>query len=369
MADFSSSRLRLARARRILTQKALASLVGVTPRSIGLYESGEVQPSSDVVVALAHALRFPIAFFYDVEIDRIEVPQVSFRALSRLRARDRDAALAAADLAVMLGAWFERHFELPELRVPDFAGADPEDAAQAVRMSWGLGEGPVPNVVHLLEAHGVRVFSLAEGLDLDGVSFWASGRAFVLLNTVKSAERSRLDAAHELGHLVLHRHEALTRNKDIEREAKAFAAAFLMPPSALPGMVTGDVGLDALVALKHYWGASAAAVAFWLRRLELISDWNYRWLFREMGVRGWRTSEPEPLPRERSQVYPKVFEALSAEGRGRSDLARELNIPLSELESLVFGLGTLGKDTAFLPSDPKSSASQPSLRLVERLDQ
>jgi Zn-dependent peptidase ImmA (M78 family)/transcriptional regulator with XRE-family HTH domain len=363
MGDFSGSRLRLARARRMRTQKYLAERVSVSPRAIGLYESGASQPSSEVADRIAGELRFPREFFYAGDLDLIDVPQVSFRALSRLRARDRDAALAAADLAVLVSGWLDTHFELPPLQVPDYTNASPEDAAHALRSTWGLGEAPVPNVVHLLEAHGVRVFSLAEGLDLDGVSFWSSGRAFVLLNTMKSAERSRLDGAHELAHLALHRHEALNLNKDIEREAKTFAAAFLMPPSAMRSMVSGDVSLSDLLALKHYWGASAAAVAFWLRRLHLISDWNYRWLFREIGIRGWRSAEPEPMERERSQVFEKVFAALAQENKTKTDVARALLIPISELEALVFGLAAIAGNAAL--STSSEQPERPRLSIVE----
>ena len=47
-------------------------------------------------------------------------------------------------------------------------------------------------------------------------------------DTNKTAEHSRFDAAHELGHLVLHRHGP-PRGIEAERQANAFASAFLMP--------------------------------------------------------------------------------------------------------------------------------------------
>ena len=75
----------------------------------------------------------------------------------------------------------------------------------AVRARWDMGFRPIRNMVHLLEAHGVRVFSLAEDAkQVDAYSFWTpSKKPFVFLSMSKSAERSRMDAAHELGHLVI----------------------------------------------------------------------------------------------------------------------------------------------------------------------
>lgn len=338
MDAFSPSRLATARSRRSFTRAALAEEVGVSAWTIGAYENGESRPSNETAEALAKALAFPTAFFFEPDIDRLDSAQVSFRALSRLRARDRDAALAAAELAVIVARWIDASFDLPSLAIPDVPTATPEQAAQALRIAWSLGESPLPSVVHQLEAHGIHVFSLAEGLDLDAFSYWSSGEAFILLNTVKSAERSRFDGCHELGHLILHRHGSITLSKEAEKEAHAFAAAFLMPAEAMGRQVPSNVGLRELLDLKHFWGVSAAAVAFRLHQLQLISSWNYRWLFRELGVRGWRSREPEPMTRERSQVFPKVFEALRREGVDKRDVAQMLRIPLRELEALTFGL-------------------------------
>jgi Zn-dependent peptidase ImmA (M78 family) len=55
------------------------------------------------------------------------------------------------------------------------------------------------------------------------------------LNTFKSAERSRFDAAHELAHLVLHIHGMTSGGRDIEREADMFASAFLINRGDLIG--------------------------------------------------------------------------------------------------------------------------------------
>src|SRR5260363_245495 len=79
----------------------------------------------------------------------------------------------------------------------------------------------------------VRVFSLSlDTTDVDAFSLWRQRTPFIFLNTRKSAEHARFDAAHELGHLVLHRHGS-PQGREAEKEADTFASAFLMPRATL----------------------------------------------------------------------------------------------------------------------------------------
>ncbi len=195
-------RLRFARKRRGLTKTRLAGLVGLTARSVQAFENGEKAPSEETLAGLARALRFPVDFFAGEELDELLPDGVSFRSMSSLTAGRRDAALGAGRLAIELMAWLGERFTLPATNVPDFSHHEPEAAAEAVREFWKLGQKPISNMVHLLEANGVRVFSLAERTkDVDAFSLWYDDVPYMFLNTFKSAERSRLDAAHELGHL------------------------------------------------------------------------------------------------------------------------------------------------------------------------
>ena len=85
-------------------------------------------------------------------------------------------------------------------------------------------------MIHLLERHGVRVFLACRGQrgGLDAFSFWRDGVPYVFLNTTKTPQDSGMDAAHELGHLVLHAWGG-PGGRAAEEEAKAFGSAFLLP--------------------------------------------------------------------------------------------------------------------------------------------
>jgi Zn-dependent peptidase ImmA (M78 family) len=219
-------------------------------------------------------------------------------------------------------------------------------------------------MVHLLEAKGVRVFSLAEDCrEIDAYSFWQGERPFIFLNTLKSSEHSRFDAAHELAHLVLHRHGG-TPDRSEEREANAFAGAFLMPASSITSFAPRVVALPTLVQAKRHWNVSVAALAHRLHDLKLISDWQYWALCRDIQIAGYRTAEPETAPREHSQVFKKVFDALRAERIFKKELAAKFGWSMDELNALVFGL-ILSSVRGGGETSPPSAEARDALRLVK----
>ncbi|MBX5463415.1 MAG: XRE family transcriptional regulator [Steroidobacteraceae bacterium] len=358
---FNPKRLTLARQRRKLTKKGLAEACGCDQKTIIRYEDGEIEPPPDSLATLVRVLDFPEGFFFGPDPDEVPVEAVSFRSLKAMLARDRDAALSAASFAFMLNDWVAERFTLPE---PDLLAfkedTDPEMAAQMLRQKWGLGERRVSNMVHLLESKGVRVFSLVEDTrSLDAFSMWRKNTPFVFLNTNTTAERSRFDAAHELGHLVLHHHGG-PNGRVAEDQANQFASAFLMPKADVRARLARVRFLDEIIRAKRHWGVSVAALNHRLHRLGITTDWQYRTFCIQISEQFGRT-EPLGMDRERSMLWQKVFTALRAERITKTKIANALNLPPAELENLVFQLTTM------LPIDGHGSGSGKSranLRLV-----
>jgi hypothetical protein len=191
-------------------------------------------PAPQTLTTLANALGLAEDFLTGDDLDEIPIEAVSFRALSKMTARTRDRGLNSGRIAFLINDWLEYRFDLPAPDVPTLMGLAPELAAQEVRARWGLGEQPIGNLVHLLEAHGVRVFSLTDGTkDLDAYCLNWHGQPFIFLSREKSGERHRFNAAHELGHLVLHGEDKIPNGPEAEAEANQFAAAFLMPKAGV----------------------------------------------------------------------------------------------------------------------------------------
>ncbi|MDJ0475609.1 XRE family transcriptional regulator [Pantoea eucalypti] len=339
---FNSERLRIARERRGLTQKGLADAAGLTSKTISNYEKAGIfdEIASDSIERISTILNYPVDFFKDRYVPTLPYEAVSFRAMTKLSAQKRDSAIGAGKLAQELSAWIDDKFQLPKANVPDYSFDDysePESAARAVREAWGIGELSISNIIHLLEANGVRVFSLAENcIEVDAFSFWMDEKPFVLLNTMKTPERSRFDAAHELGHLVLHKHSS-NNGRQAELDADRFASAFLMPERSILASVPRMPKLDQLISLKKNWKVSLAALVRRTFDLGLSTEWHYRQLSIELNRRGYRTGEPQGMSeREGSLILEKVFSALRSQGAKRTEVLEQLCFPLDELSALTF---------------------------------
>lgn len=345
---FNSRRLVLARKRRGYSGEGLAKAIGVSPVTISRLENGETEPLPENLAAFAKILGFPQSFFSGDDIDELTKDAASFRSLSSMTAKERDAALAAGSLAYLLADWVSDRFNLP---APDLVELgherDSTKAALSLRHYWKLGEQPISNMIKLLESKGVRVFSLAENTKaVDAFSCWRNNIPYIFLNTFKSVERSRFDAAHELGHLILHRHGGTSGQEDhriAENEANAFASAFLMPEADVRSHASYVTNVAQLIQKKKRWGVSLAALIYRLRKLDLLNEYQYRSFYVQINKLGYLKQEPEEREPEESVVWKKIFTELWTDKITKNHLADELNLPFSEVENLVFGLNRLSK--------------------------
>ena len=363
------SRLVVARKRHGLTVTQLSVLTGVSTHSISVYENGHQSPSGETLQVLARALEVSPEFLRGSDVDEIPPDAVSFRALSKMTARQRDRALSAGRIALLINEWIEARFRLPPADVPTLTGQEPETAAEIVRARWGLGERPIGNVVHLLEAHGVRIYSLtAENDELDAYSLYWAGRPFVFLSTGKTGERGRFDAAHELGHLVLHGGYPVLDRPAAEVEANRFAAAFLMPRASVLAAGLSQPAVDRILTAKRTWNVAAMALTHRLHELELLTDWGYRTACVQLGRMGYRRAEPMGIDRESSQLLGKVFRAARDDGETLSTIAAAIGISTEELRAHVFGLTlTTVPGGSRTPSAP-STGKRSGLRLLKPAD-
>ena len=306
-ALFDPQRLRLARQLLGLKRAQLAERVGLSPAAISQFESGATKPRPSSLAEIALRLGMPVSFFAATGRPLLAIPtdQTFFRSLRRTSQMDRERAAAHAVLLAELVRLVESRVKLPEYDVPldlTIDAQDPPDRAEEVaerlRVSWGLGEEPVPNTVRLLERHGIVVarLPLLTG-DVDAFSSVVPARPIVILGADKGVrERSRRDALHELGHLVMHHADPEAASPPLERQAERFSSALLFPAAAFREEWPVGRRLDwpKLVSLKARWGMSLGALLYRARDLELISPIGYESAVKYMSKKGWRTREPGP---------------------------------------------------------------------------
>jgi Zn-dependent peptidase ImmA (M78 family) len=193
-------------------------------------------------------------------------------------------------------------------------------------------------------------------ITVDAFSVWRGETPHVFLNTMKSAEHSRHDAAHELGHLTLHKHGG-PHGRKAEDQANEFASAFLMPAADVMAILPRVHTLNQIIEAKKRWGVSVMSLIHRLHRLGVMSPWQYRMFCIDATDKGYRRAEPYAMARELSVVWQKVLTALWRERTTKTEIARSLYLPEEEIENLLFGL-------AGGPPDAPDASVKPPLRLI-----
>lgn len=349
---FDPRRVTLARRAAGMAKRELATALNVSPASVTQYEAGRTEPRPPVAARMALVLGCRVDYFYDGPDRRATLASSGafFRSLRATRQWERDQSEAHAEHIWDLLSLLERELELPPVRLPDCGDVHPgaargavEAVAEGLRASWGLPRGPVGNVVRVLEAHGVLVAKLpGESNRMDAFSRWLGDRPLVLLWTKKNdSARSRFDAAHELGHLVMHG-EPEPANQVLERQAHAFAASFLMPADQieeeLPRRAPRDADWDPLFQLRRRWGVSIASLFYRSREIGTLSEAGFRRAMIRLSERGLRRDERGKELAEQPQLLEQAVHALLTHRHWTlDDVAHELRFSERQLLSVLGG--------------------------------
>ena len=340
---FDCERLTLARRLRGLRKNQLADAVGTTPKAIGRYEAGVQRPDEMTLKRLAIALGVPVAFFHGGR-SPVSLDGAHFRSLRSTSQIERDQALAYGRIATDVVAALEDLVDFPEVDLPEYpvspdeiAGPGPVEAARLTRKALLEQAGPVPHVVRLLEKHGVIVLVLPRAAErVDAFSVGVHPRPMVFFNPAKGDYwRNRIDAAHELGHLVMHA-DAEPGEKVVEDQAHRFAAEFLMPEQDIAGELPGTADWERLGRLKATWGVSIAALLYRSRTLGIMQEAAYRNAMSAMSSRGWRRHEPGPARAlEQPTMLTRAIEIVGQAGTDRARVAERARVPRGDLDLLV----------------------------------
>lgn len=303
---FNGDRLKKARIYRGLTVAELAERVGCQRQTLSMYEISKSQPADKTTVArLAQELDFPVKYFYE-HSNSFASGTVYFRSLLTTNKKYRNEQIVKMDYLSQIYSLLQDYVAFPEyepLDLPD--NVTPEQAAYALRDAWGLGKGPVDNLISVVEQHGILVTSFSTSTnDVDAFSQFmgaADTPTYIIAysNNKTSAARIHFDIAHELGHICLHEWsediEDISKEefKRKEREANDFAAAFLLPEETFrKDAERGPQTITHYKQLKKKWKVSIAAMIRRSEKLGIISTDDYQNLIRVMQRRGLRKEEP-----------------------------------------------------------------------------
>lgn len=348
---FSGARLREAREARGLSVISLAEVANVSTQSIYHYENGRYSPGPEVLRQISSACNLPDAFFFLPE--REKPRRVFYRSMSAATKTARSRAEHRFGWFHDLVLYVSEFVALPEGDFPklDLAN-DPllisdeeiDEAADEVRRAWRMTDGPVSNMVFLLENHGAVIARDHMGaLTLDSMSDFVAeeNRPYVIIGIDKgSPARWRFDAAHELAHVILHRgapdNPDPQRFKRMEEQAHRFAGTFLLPSVPFADDLFA-ANLDVMRALKSKWKVSISVMIMRARALGLVTEDVEKKLWINMSRRKWRKEEPldDSMEIEEPRLLRRSFELIFQEGaQTPADVETRLALSPGDIEVL-----------------------------------
>ncbi len=337
-------RVRQARELARLTQAELAEAVGTIQPTIAQIESGRMQPSEALLEAIASRLGFLVSFFSKEDPPNFPLGSLLFRSRVNMSALDKAeiSRLGQIEFEVLLMIGKRVRNKL-SLRLPQLTD-EPTDivtATQFTRNALGLSlDVPIPNLVRAVEQTGTIILSLPTHFETcDAFSLWVNvpstqpsiemKKPLVVLSGETPGDRLRSSLAHELGHLVLHQAFRGTR-KEQEDEAHQFAAELLLPEIAMREEITTPVTLTSLSKLKPVWGVSIQMLIVRAHELEIITDRQYKYLYKQISDRGWKKTEPIALHIEKPRALRQMAEIVYGDPINYNRLANDFGmLPLA----------------------------------------
>jgi len=338
----NASMVVLAREFRGFTQEELARKVCLSQARIAKLEGGiQTEIQEPLMEMLCESLGFPSEFFIqDEELLGFGSSAYFYRKKADLTASDRRRIHGVVNLMrinikrMLTFIDLEPNRRLPKLDIDEYGGSA-EQVAQAVRAIWTLPEGPIKNITSLIESSGVIITPCdfyTRSMDATSLRL-AEMPPLIFINSQLPGDRWRFTLAHELAHLIMHD----VPTEEMENEADRFAAEFLMPEIEMKAHFSrmANIRLQDLANLKSYWKTSMGSLLMRASDLGFLSDNQKRYLWSSMSKLGFRTKEPNPIPREEPKTYQKVLKYFTETlSYSADELSRVLKLTRQVLEEL-----------------------------------
>jgi Zn-dependent peptidase ImmA (M78 family) len=189
-------------------------------------------------------------------------------------------------------------------QVPAIVGTSqlsPERTAAELRQMLGYDAGqPIDSMVEVLRTVGCLISTMPPLVGRQtSFSAWFHQVPVVLLRAEGANQRRvRFDAAHELGHLVMHRQQVMRTADEVdrtEREAYAFARAFLMPAAAFEGIAWKPFSWDSVHQVTDRCNVNMLATLRRAYELGMISKPVIAAAYAQATRRGWKARDPYDL--------------------------------------------------------------------------
>ena len=300
MLRINNEMLVIARQLRQMTQEDVCIKANISQGILSKAETGLRELQDDILERLSHVYDLPMSFFYR-ENDISPVSHLYFRRKLSMSAKTIDSFVAKSRIIKLALDDLFNAVDLPSYDIGTYDPKEftPQDIADKVRYKLKIFRGPVPNLMALLENHGIVICKMDFETDkIDGLSTVTnSGQNIIFLNSQMPNDRIRFSLAHELGHMVMHMETPPPSVEIAEEQADSFASQFLMPEDEIKPMLY-NLKMTTLAELKRRWNVSMRSLIRRAKDLNTISKDTYRYFQMDFSRRKYNKNEPVPLPAE-----------------------------------------------------------------------
>lgn len=303
----NGSRVREARLFKGFTITELSKKIGVSKQMLSKYEHNKSNISIETLQKIASELKFPIPFFTNFD----NVHYINYGTFYRSRLTATQSSKRPIDFykkaTAFLLDYFEQYIDFPTLEHYDFSNYSPQEAAAELRKIWKLGNGPIQDILTLMETHGIVTANVklneCSKVDANGGLIEVNGNDYyIVIDNVSESNfyRQQFSLAHELGHYMLHVFDGYCLDdldgdeyRTMEKEANQFASSFLLPPSSFKDSLKGKdlTNILSFVPLKSVWNTSIASMIHRAHELKIIDSQTYEKLQKSKSYRGWNKEE------------------------------------------------------------------------------
>jgi len=323
----------------------LADAMGGTlsRQALHRYEKGEVIPDAEKINRLSKALN--VSFDYFFRTTKVEFSDIEYRKLSRMSQKD------VAIINETTKEYLSRYLELEEIiglshsfdnPLKDFGEVTTYEqvnqAANLLREKWSLGNGPIFNIVELLEDKNIKVVKLNVDEDFDGLQTLVNGCIPVVAYNERKAnkpDRIRFTLLHELAHLLLVLGDVTEKQK--ETLCHQFAGAVLLPEVTIKAELGNHrtrLSTLELGNIKKQYGISMQAIVMRAKVCGIINDNYTKHFFFLIRQQNWKVDEPVEYQgvEESNRFEQLLFRALIEEQISMSKAASLSNQSLAEFK-------------------------------------
>ncbi|PCQ20221.1 zinc peptidase [Klebsiella pneumoniae] len=319
---FIGSNLECVRTLNGYSRKELAEKVSVSEQAIWQYEVKNMMPEINKIYELSNLFNVQTSYFISdqpkilkeksVEKQTIAFRAVSYKVSTKLLNKQHYQANYVSNLTNYLLAYVKSPLmeikalidELDDLieSLEDLDRIKIIKKCASISRKKLLGNCSNNHLLFNLEKSGIMIFEKNIDNDTDAFSFWSNREIpYIILGNNKGiAVRRNFDIAHELCHILLHRHIQFdnlsqAEYKQLENEANIFAAEFLLPEAEFIedfNKLTKKSNPDHMKILKEKWFVSIQSIELRAYYLGLLTETQNRYFWESVNKKGYRRKEP-----------------------------------------------------------------------------